>query len=360
MDNGEAEMESADEDMLRLQERLCEQAGLLDDPDTYAAGVEDALAAAVGLSRMQSEPVRDLLAAESSPHRHLVEFYESEKFLADSVVEFLAPVLGAGEAVIIIATREHRDKFELALIEEGVDVAGARQSARLVALDAAEMLAGVMVDGAPDPARFRTVVGGLIDRVADRASGVRIYGEMVALLCEDAEMPAAVEIEELWNELAEWQRFSLLCAYPLAVFDRQDTTAAFRTICQQHSAVIPTESYSTLSEPEDRLRAVALLQQEASAGTHELRRRHNQVQAALDRLRELDRLQDRLQTEFVITRVHDLHIEAEIIGEIADLLRESWSKLDEDDIQELLTKTIENVNQIERLAGDLLLTLWPS
>lgn len=110
------------------------------------------------------------------------------------------------------------------------------------------------------------MLGELIRRPAASGRVVRIYGDMAPLLCEEGNLSAALTLEDLWNDLAETHPFSLLCAYALGTFDREESTAVLRTLCHQHTAVIPSESYSKLSDPDDRLRAVALLPQEARAG----------------------------------------------------------------------------------------------
>ncbi|MDP8927956.1 MAG: MEDS domain-containing protein [Actinomycetota bacterium] len=349
-------MDGAGEDVGRLRARLCEQALLFDDPDTYIAGVKDALAEVERLPSSAAGSLHARLSAASRRHDHLVEFYESDGFLVDSVVQFLAPALGAGEAAIVVATRAHRDKFEAALTAEGLDVTGAHARGQLAALDAAQTLAAFLVDGTPDPARFRMVLGGMIDRAAEGGRRVCIYGEMVALLWEEGNISAALMLEDLWNELACSHPFSLLCAYPMGTFDGEETTAAFRTVCKQHSAVIPGESYSNLADPDDRLRAVALLQQEARARIHErreLQRKQDELEAALDRLRDRAR-----RIECVAMLVHDMQTPATVISESLGLLRESWSKLDEDDTHEFLTEANESIQLIQRHVGDLLLALW--
>ena len=56
---------------------------------------------------------------------------------------------------------------------------------RYIALDAAETLAKIMVEGFPDAARFREVIGKLVIQAqneAGHASGVVAFGELVALL----------------------------------------------------------------------------------------------------------------------------------------------------------------------------------
>ena len=93
-----------------------------------------------------------------------------------------------------------------------------------------------MVDGTPDPARFRENVVGLLERVSDAGREVRVYGEMVALLWEAGHVSSTIALEDLWNELVAEFGFSLFCGYPISGFDVQ-SRSAFEHICGQHSAV---------------------------------------------------------------------------------------------------------------------------
>ena len=83
---------------------------------------------------------------------------------------------------------------------------------------------------------------------------------MVALLWDDGNVAAALELEDLWNDLAATRAFVLLCAYPMRAFEDPASAAAFKRICDQHSAVIPSEPYSLLPDagrPHARGRAAA-------------------------------------------------------------------------------------------------------
>ncbi len=70
-------------------------------------------------------------------HGHVVEFYETEVFLVDTVCRVLAPALRAGDAAVIIATPAHGMRFEAALTDAGVDVGAARREGRYLVFDAA-------------------------------------------------------------------------------------------------------------------------------------------------------------------------------------------------------------------------------
>ena len=103
---------------------------------------------------------------------------------------------------------------------------------------------------------------------------MRGYGEMVALLWEDGNIPAALALEDLWNELAATHEFALLCAYPLSAFTDDATAAAFERVCDQHSTVIPSESYTLLSGVDAKRREVARLQRENAVLRADARRLH--------------------------------------------------------------------------------------
>ncbi len=146
-----------------------------------------------------------------------------------------------------------------ALIEQG----------RFIALDARQTLDTFMVDGSPSEQRFSDVVGGIIARAAASARGERprvaIFGEMVALLWADGKAEAAIRLEQYWNNLARTRSFSLFCAYPMSSFKREEDTASFLKVCNEHSAVIPTEGYMGVASEEERLRVVTQLQQKSKA-----------------------------------------------------------------------------------------------
>lgn len=167
---------------------------------------------------------------------HLVEFYEHESLLVDSVTRHLLPALSDHSPAIIVATPEHRRAFVAALAEAGVDVAAARSNGLLVTLDAARTLDTIMVGRSPSPGRFDRVIGKLVREAAAEGATPAIFGEMVALLWEQGNRSAALQLEKLWCRLAEATPFCLLCAYPLSQIDwNGDTT--FRAVCGTHTGV---------------------------------------------------------------------------------------------------------------------------
>jgi signal transduction histidine kinase len=217
---------------------------------------------------------------------HTVQFYGEDTFLLDGLSRFIGTALGAGDAAIVIATKAHRDGLAQRLKARGLDVARAAKEGRYVAIDAAETLTKFMRDGWPDAALFTEVVGSTLAQAAlangGRDSRISAFGEMVALLWAEGNAEAAVRLEELWNELARNYSLSLHCAYPMSGFDREYHSDPFLKICEQHSHVIPVESYTGLIDEEQRLRSISHLQQKAQVLENEVAER-KQVEEMLRR-----------------------------------------------------------------------------
>jgi hypothetical protein len=193
-----------------------------------------------------------LVAVSASPSvlfegcDHIVNFYDDESDLVSDVGGFLADDLHADEVVVVLATPAHRHAIDALLERRLTDGRGAPEPARYVSLDAREVLSSFMVGGAPDRGRFIAVVGGLIARAAEGGRPVRAYGEMVALLWQEGNVSGAIELEELWNELARDHEFALYCAYPMSAVVNNDDLTAARRVCEEHSRVIAPSSYASV------------------------------------------------------------------------------------------------------------------
>jgi signal transduction histidine kinase len=211
---------------------------------------------------------------DRAPHRHAVQFYESDEFLARTVGEYIAAGLRSGEPAVVIATPEHLRAFALQLAGREVKVETVRQRGLLIELDAQATLGSFMIDGRPDAARFMSAIAPVLEEARRRhgSASVRAYGEMVNLLWSNGGGEVALELEGLWNRLSQTHRFSLLCAYAIRAFDDASHAGPFARICGEHTHVMPSESYVDRAEPE-RLLEITMLQQRAFALESEVRRR---------------------------------------------------------------------------------------
>jgi anti-sigma regulatory factor (Ser/Thr protein kinase) len=164
------------------------------------------------------------------------------------VSQFVADSIRGNGTAVTVTTPEHRMAIECTLENLGLDVAAAAAAGSYVSLDAEAALSRFMDRVGPDPARFRRVIGELIERAATGGRPVRAYGEMVSVLWERGDVTAAIELEDLWNDLARDSRFSLLCGYRVASVTQRDDLVATAGVCARHSRIVPPERYS-LAEP---------------------------------------------------------------------------------------------------------------
>jgi hypothetical protein len=180
---------------------------------------------------------------------HAVQFYPTDGHLLDLLTRFVGTVLVNGDVGIMIATKAHRDALAKRLKARGLDVIVPRMQGRYIALDAEATLAKFMRDGKPDPTLFREVIGTLIANLSARRERRRIatFGEMVALLWAAGKHESAIQLEELWNELAQEHAFTLCCAYPINGFGNKHA-APFMKICAQHSHVFTVAQATALSD----------------------------------------------------------------------------------------------------------------
>jgi signal transduction histidine kinase len=213
---------------------------------------------------------------------HTVQFYEQDSFLLDDLTDFIGAALRDDAAAAVIATPTHRALLADRLKQTGLDVGAAEASGQYRALDAADTLRAISLDGVPDPAGIAAVVGVLLDDLAARWGRVRIFGEMVGLLVEEGRHDDAIRLEQLWNELLEMRPCALLCGYRTSTLAAGGPETLADDLALTHTRSLPDESFSLQAAPSDQLCEIAILQQKARRLEAEIAHR----QRAEEELRE--------------------------------------------------------------------------
>src|ERR1700683_2428251 len=203
-----------------------------------------------GQDRVASVPTPLPHPSAARESRHVAHFYTDDSSLLQTLSKTIAAALVSGGAGICVATRRHRDELVGHLEDRGLNTGRLIRQGRLLLADAAETLSRIVVDGAPDRARFMEVVGEFIRRARSAANEtnpkIAVFGEMVALLCADGKPEQAIQVEQFWNELAQIESFNLQCAYPISNFSSAEHNEDFLKICGQHSLIISSDGRTQL------------------------------------------------------------------------------------------------------------------
>lgn len=166
---------------------------------------------------------------------HAVHFFDQEAVLADLAGAFLAEAVRTDGSALIVSTPTRVAAFGRAMALAGVDTPG---GGSVLAVDAGETLAGFMTPDGPDAARFETTVGGLVRAAGAGGRPVRVYGDMVAMLWESGDVTGALQLESLWNDLADKASFSLLCGYSVQAVSGAEHEMAVQQVCRLHASVV--------------------------------------------------------------------------------------------------------------------------
>jgi len=171
-------------------------------------------------------------------HRHDLVFCSSDALLVAAFSRFVGGALDRGNAVIVLLTDAHERSLKRTLQASQVDLALAIRQQRYVSVSINELLAKVMVNRCPDPARFLNAAEELLNEVARHAgqhAKVVACGECSPTVWADGKVEAAIQLEQLWDDIAKSRQMDILCAYPLAA--RDESVAAVRRLCAEHTAV---------------------------------------------------------------------------------------------------------------------------
>ena len=155
------------------------------------------------IERVQpGEPAAEEFWGEFSPGLHLLLLYADDGELLERLIAYVADGLALGQAVVVIATEEHRDELAARLRARGVALDAAVAEDRYVAVDAETTLTRFVRNGWPHEELFEIVLSDLVTRAGRDGRRVRAFGEMVALLWDGGHRAATARLEQLWPRIS--------------------------------------------------------------------------------------------------------------------------------------------------------------
>jgi hypothetical protein len=178
---------------------------------------------------------------------HVVQIYDQENEFLDVLHNFIAGGIRAGESSIVIATAQHLAALNQRLLTDGFDPFYLKIKDKYIPLDATDTLAKITIGGWPDEKLFNHIVAEVLAPAKRGGTPVRAFGEMVALLWQQGQAAAAIELERLWNNFMRSEKMTLLCAYPQTVFDKPGD-ARIMDVCCEHSRIVAHSRLKTSND----------------------------------------------------------------------------------------------------------------
>jgi signal transduction histidine kinase len=283
----------------------------------------------------------------------VLQLYEDDRFLVEQLHALVVDAIDQDSLAIVAATPAHLGALERSLGTAGVDLAEQRSQGHYLPLDARSTLDRIMRNGTPDALLFTQTIGKAVARATEAGQKVSIYGELVALLWDEGNITAALGLEDLWNDLAGEHPFDLMCGYPMRAFEEGSGADAFPVVCEKHSGVSPSEAHSAEGAEDEHQLQIASLQQKLAVAKKErnrIRATQDQMAGALSELQELDKM----RSEFIAMAVHDIQTPASVTRGLLEVLRDNWSALGPEVVEDVLSRAIRNSQQVSSLVTDIL------
>ena len=190
---------------------------------------------------LQQEVQPPLRKRANVTHCHELQFYSDDAAFLLGATCFIEAALKDGKPVIVVATESHRTSLLERLLARGVDGAAAVEQGLYLPLDVDETLSTFMVNDLPDSSRYLNVMGDLLYSAAKAAKAkharVAVFGEMAPTLWARGKADAAIQVEQVTDELAKTRNVDILCGYVLNSFQSEQQSDVYERICAVHTTV---------------------------------------------------------------------------------------------------------------------------
>lgn len=186
------------------------------------------------------EPRTDLRFAREM-QRHEAGFYADESSLLDGYAMFIAGALDAGNGLVMVFSPLRRNRLKQPLRARGIDLDRALTDGRCLWMDVAAVLSSFMVGDRVDEGRFWSAATAVIMEAAriSRVDPPRLSacGECAPTLLQDGLTDAAIQLEQLWDDVTRTFNVDIFCPYSCHGLQCDDGSQVFRDLRASHSAV---------------------------------------------------------------------------------------------------------------------------
>jgi hypothetical protein len=178
------------------------------------------------------------LLVEAPAGRHVAQFLRGSDALMESAFVFLEAGLRRGDSVLLIASVPRVEQLFDRLESAKLHPTSLADSGQLALMDSAPIIEQLTEIGGTESARFRSLLGPVLERLRPYGRGTRVYSEVAGELWAFGETQAAIRVEDLWNALAGVHTFSLFCGYTMDTQSEHAYAAPLEELGRTHSDIL--------------------------------------------------------------------------------------------------------------------------
>jgi DNA-binding NarL/FixJ family response regulator len=171
------------------------------------------------------------------PRRHHAAFYTDDRSFSDHVGLFIGRAIKAGNAAIVLATESHRSQLLRYLKALNLDLEAVSGQGRYIALDVADTVSKVTVNGTVDRDHFMSLFDKMLAKAKIRHLRIAVFGECAQTFLARGNPAAAIKIERLANELLRRYDVEILCGYSRKTMQSAMHEPIYEQICAEHSSI---------------------------------------------------------------------------------------------------------------------------
>jgi hypothetical protein len=189
----------------------------------------------ISTSREWLTTTTDTFWGKTARHEHVMQIYENDDILADTLTGLMQGIFNSNENVLLIATHQHLNALESRLEKLGYKIDELINNDRFIPFDAEEMIDECMMDDEFNETVFAERCGSLIKRATDNNKTFMTCGEIAPILIRQGKKEAAIKLEQLSDKMCSIHHSGLFCVYSK---NHLENTYVHEAICSCHVKLV--------------------------------------------------------------------------------------------------------------------------
>jgi len=174
---------------------------------------------------------------EIALHEHVVQLYENDGVLIDTMVGFVETAIEANENAVVVATYKHLNALEDRLESYGLNIETLISEHKFIPFNVEEIIGDTIINGQINQELLDKNLAEISVKAAYNQKKFRMFGEMSSYLFSLGYKEDAIRMESSGNDFCRSLPGSVCCAYPKKLFSGLQADYS-KPICCAHTKII--------------------------------------------------------------------------------------------------------------------------